>query len=67
MLNQNHSRVLSRAGARKLTPQQAAVVTGGQIHTNVCTIGSHGQSDGDGHCHEWLGENFWKRQLKAVH
>lgn len=51
MSNEKVNRVLSRTGARDLTPEEAAVVAGGQIHTNVCTIGSHGQPDGDGHCH----------------
>jgi hypothetical protein len=49
MLNEKANRVLSRAGARDLTPQEAAVVAGGQAQTNVCTIGSNGQPDGDVH------------------
>jgi len=50
MKNQENARVLSRSGARELTAQEAAMVAGGQIQTNVCTIGTHGQPDGDGHC-----------------
>lgn len=49
MLNAQLNRVLGRAGARELTPQETAVVTGGQVHTNNCTIGSNGQPDGDAH------------------
>lgn len=51
MHKSNDDRVLGRAGARELTAAEAAAVSGGQVHTNVCTIGSHGQPDGDGHCH----------------
>jgi hypothetical protein len=49
MASQNENRVLGRRGARELTTQEAAVVTGGQAHTNICTIGSNGQPDGDVH------------------
>jgi hypothetical protein len=49
MVSENKNRVLNRINARELTPHEAAVVTGGQVHTNVCTIGSNGQPDGDVH------------------
>ena len=49
MLNQKDNRVLSRIAARELTPREAAIVAGGQAHTNVCTVGSNGQPDGDVH------------------
>ncbi len=49
MLNAKANRTLGRIGARELTPEEAAVVTGGQVGTNVCTIGSNGQPDGDVH------------------
>lgn len=49
MTSQNENRVLGRRGARELTPHEAAVVAGGQAHTNLCTIGSNGQPDGDLH------------------
>jgi hypothetical protein len=45
------NRVLSRLGARELTPQEAERVSGsGQAHTNVCTIVNPktGKADGDG-------------------
>jgi hypothetical protein len=50
-MKNTQERVLLRRGARELTAEEAAAVSGGQIHTNVCTVGTHGQPDGDGHCH----------------
>lgn len=50
MQNRNDNRVLSRMGARELTAEEVGTVSGGQIvHTNVCTVGPHGQPDGDVH------------------
>jgi hypothetical protein len=49
MANHNHNRVLGRMGARELTQQELAAVTGGQAHTDLCTVGSNGQPDGDAH------------------
>jgi hypothetical protein len=43
-------RVLSRVGARELTPQEIANVAGGKLqHTNVITVNpATGARDGDG-------------------
>lgn len=49
-MKNTQERVLLRRGARELTADEVATVAGGQIHTNVCTVGTHGQPDGDGHC-----------------
>lgn len=51
MFNDRASRVLGRTGARELSTEEVSAVAGGQAHANVCTIGTHGQLDGDGHCH----------------
>jgi hypothetical protein len=46
-----NKRVLSRTGARELTPQEVEQVSGsGPLHTNVITFNPKtGQRDGDGY------------------
>jgi len=51
MKNSETKRVLSRIGARLLTPQEVERVSGsGPVHTNVCTVinPTTGKADGDG-------------------
>lgn len=46
MSNQDNNRVLSRLGARELTPQEVATA-GGYLQTNIFTFGS--DVTGEGH------------------
>lgn len=49
MNNHDNNRVLSRIGARQLTPEEIEYVTGGIVfHTNVCTLATTHAGDGDG-------------------
>jgi hypothetical protein len=49
-MKRDNNRVLSRTGARELTPQEVELVSGsGPLITNVITINPKtGQRDGDG-------------------
>ena len=49
-MKRNNDRVLGRTGARELTPEEVARVSGsGPYHTNVITVNPvTGQRDGDG-------------------
>jgi len=49
MSKPDNNRVLGRTGARELTAEEVAQVSGGLEHTNVITINPYtGQRDGDG-------------------
>jgi hypothetical protein len=44
-----NKRVLSRTGARELTPEEVAQISGGLLNTNVISVNPiTGQRDGDG-------------------
>ncbi len=49
-MNRENKRVLSRTGARELTPEEVERVSGtGPLHTNVITFNPKtGERDGDG-------------------
>ncbi|HEV2991876.1 MAG TPA: hypothetical protein VG759_25795 [Candidatus Angelobacter sp.] len=50
MSNHENNRVLSRTGARELTPEEVEYTTGaGLVQTQFCTaLHTHGRFDGDG-------------------